>query len=139
MEKRAWKSFIVDGVASPTGVFCHAVSVEVGPGVTYVHTSGITSRNADGVVVGEGDIEAQTRQVLSKLADVLRGVGCSLGDVLKLLVFVTDMNGFDSIHSVRQEFFEAPYPASTMVEVERLVDERLMIEIEAVAVRLAEV
>lgn len=135
MEDRRWSPLVIAGLAPPSGAFSHGVTMGVGSGITCVCTSGITARRSDGSVVGEGDIEAQTRQVLSNLADVLSGAGCTLTDVAKLTVFVTDMNGFESIHRVRREFFSMPYPASTMVEVSRLVDNRLMIEIEAVAVR----
>lgn len=126
---------MVGDVAQPLGAFSHGATVTMSPGTKYVHTSGITSRGEDGAVVGPGDIEAQTRQVLEKLASVLADAGCELGDVLKVTVFVTDMTHFEAIHKVRREFFNPPYPASTMVEVSRLVDPSSMIEIEAIACR----
>lgn len=103
---------------------------------THIHTSGITSRDEDGNVIGEGDIRAQTRQALEKLSEVLAAGGCALSDVIKLTVFVTDISLFDDIHAVRSEYFSEPYPASTMVQITRLVDERSMIEIEAIAHRI---
>lgn len=135
MAKRVWDPILVGDVAQPLGAFSHGATVMMSPRTTYVHTSGITSRDEDGSVVGPGDIEAQTRQVLKKLTTVLADAGCELGDVLKITVFITDMSHFEAIHKVRREFFDPPYPASTMVEVSRLVDPSSMIEIEAIACR----
>ena len=83
--------------------------------------------------VGIGDIEAQTRQVLDNLARVLANVGGRLDDIVKVTVFVTDMAHLDQIHRVRAEYFTPPYPASTLVEVSRLVRPEYLIEIDAVA------
>lgn len=121
-----------DTVASPGGIWSQAILVEEPARTLYV--SGLTSRSADGSVFGEGDIEAQTERVLEALSEVLRVAGGTLDDVVKVTVFVRDINQFDTIHAVRRRFFSEPYPASSMVEVSRLVDPRSLIEIEAVAV-----
>ena len=135
LQPAAWTTLQAGGVAAPTGTFSHGSEVPVSESLTLVYTSGITSRDEDGQVVGEGDIQAQTRQALTKLQAVLASAGCTIGDVLKVTVFVRDIDEFDTIHRVRREFFKPPYPASTMVQIERLVDPRSLIEIEAVAAR----
>ena len=84
-------------------------------------------------MVGEGDVVAQTRQVLENLRDALRTVGADMGDVLKVTVFLTDVNDRAAINPVRQEFFGEARPASTLIEVSALVDPRMLVEIEAVA------
>ena len=57
-----------------------------------------------------------------------------MSDIAKVTVFITDMSTLTDIHAIRAEFFDPPYPASTLVEVSRLVNPEWMIEIEAVAV-----
>lgn len=114
------------------GAFSAAVEVTV-PGRT-IYVSGLTSRNERGEIVGKEDIKAQTETVLENLKTVLESAGATLDDIVKLTVFVVDIEQFDEIHEVRRRYFSEPYPASTMVEVSRLVDPELLIEIEAVAV-----
>jgi 2-iminobutanoate/2-iminopropanoate deaminase len=120
-----------DKVGKPLGVYSQARRVPAGAELIYV--SGMTSRNDAGEVVGVGDIEAQTEQALLNVSSVLEAAGSSLADVVKVTVFIRDMSHFDRIHVVRSRFFEAPYPASTMVQIASLADERSLIEIEAVA------
>jgi 2-iminobutanoate/2-iminopropanoate deaminase len=99
-----------------------------------VYVSGMVSMDASGNVLGEGDIEAQTDQVLMNVRTALQAVGGDLTDIVKVTVFITDMALYDDIHRVRRRYFAPPYPASSMVEVSALIDPRLLIEIEAIAV-----
>ncbi len=115
----------------PLGVFSQAMKVW-GQG-TLVFVSGLTSRAPDGAVIGAGDITLQTETILKNLSAILEEAGGSLGDVVKVGVFIRDMNQFKEIHEVRRRYFKAPYPASTMVEVSRLVSPEHLIEIEATA------
>ena len=71
--------------------------------------------------------------MLDNLARVLASVGGRLDDIVKVTVFVTEMAHLDQIHRVRAEYFTPPYPASTLVEVSRLVRAEYLIEIDAVA------
>ncbi len=98
------------------------------------YVSGQVSMDTEGNVVGEGDVGAQTQKVLENVATVLEAAGGSLDDVVKVTVFITDMGHYDGIHGVRRRFFREPYPASSMVEVSALIDPRLLVEVEAVAV-----
>ena len=99
-----------------------------------LHISGHVSQDPDGNTVGVDDIRAQTRQTLINIQTVLSSVGGEMSDIAKVTVFITDMSTLADIHAVRAEFFDPPYPASTLVEVSRLVNPEWMIEIEAVAV-----
>jgi 2-iminobutanoate/2-iminopropanoate deaminase len=99
-----------------------------------VYVSGQVSMDAEGNVVGEGDIKRQTETVLEHVKTVLEEAGGGMDDVVKVTVFITDMGLYDDIHEVRRRYFDVPYPASSMVEVSALIDPRLLIEIEAVAV-----
>ncbi len=112
-----------------------SAGVEVPAGRT-VYISGQVAMDAEGNVVGEGDIKAQTERVLENVAIVLDEAGGGLEDVVKVTVFITDMGMYDGIHEVRRRYFSEPYLASSMVEVSALIDPRLLVEVEAVAVIL---
>lgn len=110
-----------------------SAGVEAPAGRT-VYISGQVAMDAEGNIVGEGDAKAQTERVLQNVVAVLEAAGGTLDDVVKVTVFITDMGMYDEIHEVRRRFFEEPYPASSMVEVSALIEPRLLVEIEAVAV-----
>ena len=118
-------------LSTPAGIMSHGIKAQAG---NMVFVSGQVSRNGQGEIVGKGDIEAQTRQVLENVKSVLTAGGATMEDVVKVTVFVTDVGDYAAIHKVRGEYFKNDYPASTMVEVAALVNPDLMIEIEAIAV-----
>ncbi len=117
--------------ARPGGHWSPAISMPAG---RMVFISGMTARAADGTVVGEGDIGAQTRRVCERLQAAVEEAGGTLDDIAQVIVYVMDVSDFDTIHAVRREFFTGDPPASTMVQVARLVDSRCLIEISAIAV-----
>jgi 2-iminobutanoate/2-iminopropanoate deaminase len=104
------------------------------PAGRTVYVSGMVSMDAEGNVVGDGDVRLQTERVLENVRAALEAAGGTLRDVVKVTVFIRDMGDYDGIHEVRRRYFEEPYPASSMVEVSALIDPRLLVEIEAVAV-----
>ena len=116
----------------PLGVFSQATKVPMQGTLMFI--SGLTSRAPDGSVIGEGDVRVQTETILNNMARILEEAGGSLANVVKVTVFIRHMEDFDAIHEVRRRYFHPPLPASTMVEVSRLVDPRHLIEIEAIAV-----
>ena len=120
-----------DRLSRPVGVFEQGVRVPAGGHLIFA--SGMTSRARDGSVVGKGDARAQTRKILENLQALLAEAGATLDDVFKVTVYVKDMNDFKAIHDVRREFFMGRLPASTMVEVNRFVDDDMLVEIEAIA------
>ena len=124
-------AFNVPGVVKPFGVFS---SASWQPRGRVLHVSGHVSQNESGETVGKGSMEAQTRQVLENIRNVLAHVGGRMDDVAKVTVFVTEVSEIATIHEVRREFFNEPYPASTLVQVAQLIDPDWLIEIEAVAV-----
>ena len=111
----------------------YSSGVEAPAGRT-IYVSGQVSLDAEGNVVGEGDIGLQTETVLEHVKTVVEEAGGGMEDIVKVTVFITDMGLYDDIHEVRRRYFKEPYPASSMVEVSALLDPRLLIEIEAVAV-----
>lgn len=94
--------------------------------------SGCIGIDSEGNLV-PGDAAAQTRQVLTNLGMVLEAAGATFSDVLKVTVFLTDIEDRARINPVRREFFGDARPASTLVEVSRLAVPGAVVEIEAVA------
>lgn len=96
--------------------------------------SGQAAIDSHGQVVGVGDFDAQAAQAFQNLDRVLRAGGSSLKNVIKVTIYLTNMDYFDQIVELRGRWFTAPYPADTIVEVRSLYSRDAMIEIEAVAV-----
>ena len=84
--------------------------------------------------VGGADVTAQARQVHENLKRCLAAAGATFADVCKVTVFLKDVNDREKVNTVRREYFGASRPASTLVEISRLVRDDLLLEIEAVAV-----
>ncbi len=99
-----------------------------------LYISGQVARDLQGNLVGQGDIEAQTRQVLTNLQNILEEVGGSLTNVAKLTTILTHHGYRETFRKVRPEFFQDPLPANTLIVVESLASPDFMIEIEAIAV-----
>ena len=117
---------------TPSGHFSQAIAVEAKG--TMVFLSGMTARRADGTIAGVGDIEAQTRQVCENLKAAVEAAGGKMDDIVRVDVYVRNMEHFDAIHKVRREYFKAPAPASTMVEICKMTSPDYLIEINAIAV-----
>lgn len=115
----------------PFGVWTPVIACEPGK---MVFISGLTARAPDGSVVGEGDYGAQTKQVCENLKAAVEAAGGTLRDIMSVTVFVVGLAEFSAIHKVRQAYFPAEAPASTMVQVSSLVDPKCLIEINAIAV-----
>ena len=103
------------------------------PGETTLYVSGLTARDAEGTIVGIGDAVAQTRQVLENMKNVLASAGASLDDVVQIRTYVTDITTWDAVEPVWREYWGEVWPASTLVEIRRLFDDRQLIEMEAIA------
>ncbi len=121
-----------DRLAKPNGHFSQATTIEARGKLVFI--SGMTARRSDGSIAGIGDIEAQTRQVCENLKAAAEAAGGSLDDVVRVDVYVRNIEHFPIIHKVRQEYFRPPAPASTMVEVSKMVSPDYLIEISAIAV-----
>jgi 2-iminobutanoate/2-iminopropanoate deaminase len=122
------QEYRVEGLAEPISHFTDAVRAG-----DVLFLSGIVAVDAEGTLVGGDDVVAQARQVFDNMRAVLAAAGCGFEDVVKVTIFLTDIDERPRINPVRQEMFGAARPASTLVEVPRLAVPDARIEIEAVA------
>ena len=99
-----------------------------------VHVSGTTATDASGRLVGAGDAYAQTRQALRNIESALARAGARLAHVVRTRIYVTDITRWQEIGRAHGETFGAVRPATSMVEVRRLIDPEMLVEIEADAV-----
>jgi len=118
---------------SPKGIFeplgwSHAVKVG-----NTIYLAGMVGFDENRKVV-EGGFEAQTIKTFENIKLILEAAGASLKDVVKLTVYVTDMDNIIKFREIRARYFSPPMPASTGVEISRLILPELLVEIEAIAV-----
>jgi 2-iminobutanoate/2-iminopropanoate deaminase len=119
-------------IRQPSGHFSQAMMIEARGRLVFI--SGMTARRADGTIAGIGDIEEQTRQVCENVKAAVEQAGGTMDDICRVDVFVRNMEQIDQIRKVRREYFKAPAPASTMVEVCKMTSPDYLIEMNAIAV-----
>ena len=96
----------------------------------WIHVAGTTAADASGQVLGVGDAYAQTVHALRTVAAALAQAGATMNDVVRTRMFVTDISRWEEYGRAHGEIFRTVLPAATMVEVTRLIDPAMMIEIE---------
>jgi reactive intermediate/imine deaminase len=118
----------VPGLAEPISHYTDAVRAG-----DLLFVSGFVPVDGEGQLVGGDDVVAQTRQVFANLAAVLAAAGATFADVVKVTVYLTDIEDRARINPVRQDIFRDSRPASTLVEVSALATPGAKVEIDAVA------
>jgi enamine deaminase RidA (YjgF/YER057c/UK114 family) len=115
---------------TPTG-YTHVVTPLRG---RLVFIAGQVAADKAGAVIGKGDFKTQAQQVFENLQAAIEAAGGTMADIAKINVYVTDTSQLAAMGEVRQQYFPANPPVSTLVQVVRLAREEYLIEIEAIAV-----
>jgi reactive intermediate/imine deaminase len=127
------KRFLTPATLSPPFGYSHVVEAPAG---TMVYISGQVPLDAEGQLVGEGDFEAQTRQVFENLTRALEAADAAWSDVVKLDYFLRDVGQIAAVRTIRDEYIDTEHPpASTLVEVSGLFRPDVLVEIQATAIR----
>ena len=99
-----------------------------------IEVAGTTAVDAEGQVVGSGDISKQTDYIFNKIRNALNHAGSKMSDVIRTRMYLTDINDWEAVARVHGDIFSDIKPVSTLVEVSGLIDKELLIEIEVSAV-----
>jgi enamine deaminase RidA (YjgF/YER057c/UK114 family) len=110
------------------GIYSHAVRAG-----ELLFIAGQVAKDRDDRIVGHGDIEAQARQVYANLSSILSECGEDLGSIVKMTTLLTDRRDLDGFRRVRDEVFQKPVPANTLMFVAGLAHPDYLIEVEAIA------
>ena len=121
------EEYRVEGLNEPISHYTDAVRFG-----DLLFISGVAPFDADSNLIGSDDAVAQTEQIFVNMAKVLEAAGAGFGDVLKVVVYLTDVDDRSRINAVRQKYFGDARPASTLVEVSALAIPGMRVEIEAV-------
>ena len=120
-----------EGLASPLGPYSYAVKVTDGE---MLFISGCVAVDAAGNTVARGDVAGQVEQIMKIIERVLTHAGGTLRDVVKITNYMIDIAEFPKVAPVRARYLKEPYPASTTVQVSKLIRDDFLIEVEAIAV-----
>ena len=115
------------------GVYTPAKKIDMG-NFYQIYVSGVQAPKNKNHEVVTSDIAEQTKLVFEDIQKILKNAGASLDDVIKAVIYITDMNDFDIISKIRGEYFKNSMPVSTLVEVNRMTRTGAKIEIEVTAI-----
>jgi len=107
------QQIISEKIRQPNGHFSQATVIEARGKLVFI--SGMTSRRPDGTIAGIGDIEAQTKQVCENIKAAVEAAGGTMDDIVRVDVYVRNMEHFEKIHKVRRKYFKAPWKMSPPV------------------------
>ena len=116
------------------GAYSHGIKVDVGDS-EMIFVTGQIAMDEQGNAVAPDDIEKQTEFIFQNIQRILQEGGSSLDDVVKAVIYVTDISKFKDISAIRNKYLEKSKPVSTLVEINKTVKEGCDIEIEVIAVR----
>jgi reactive intermediate/imine deaminase len=123
-------STITPAVAKPVGNYKMATRLDSG---RLVYISGQVAWDADGNIVGKGDIHVQARQVFQNIRHVLQAAGSDMEHLLKITTYLTNIDNFPAVVEARSRVFAGQLPASTLIVVPSLFHPDFLIEVEGIA------
>lgn len=118
-------------ICTPVGPYSHGVIAEGG---RLLFIAGQVAWGPDGKVVGKGDFETQARVVMQNIQRILEEAGASFSNVVKLVNYLKNKDDYPLLKKVRSEFIKENPPVSTLIQVSNLLEDDLLIEVEAIAV-----
>ena len=118
----------VENTYATGGLYSQAVKAN---GLLFI--SGQVALDKEGNLVGKGDITLQTQQVMENLKATLDAAGCTFKDVIRISIFLANLDDRPKFHDVRKRYFEQHLPASTLLVVKSLANKDYLVEVEAVA------
>jgi enamine deaminase RidA (YjgF/YER057c/UK114 family) len=101
---------------------------------SHIHVSGTTAINEQGKLIGLGDPYAQTKQIIKNIELALNMAGAGLENIVRTRIYLTNIDSWKSVGKAHEEFFINIRPATSMIEVSRLISREMLVEIEADAV-----
>ena len=122
------------GFTKILGSYSHGIAVDVGDS-EMIFVTGQIAMDKDGNAVVPDDIVKQTEFVFENIQKILNEAGASLDDVVKTVIYITDMSKFKDISAIRNKYLEKSKPVSTLVEISRTVKDGCDIEIEVIAIK----
>jgi 2-iminobutanoate/2-iminopropanoate deaminase len=122
------------GLPPPRGAYSHAVKLELG-GAVLLFVTGQLALDSENRVLAPGDAAAQAEVIFRLIGEILAAAGLGFADVVRVQTFLTDMADFPRYSAVRNRYFEATRPASTLLEVKGLAHPGCVVEVEVTAAR----
>lgn len=116
------------------GSYSHGLKVDIGDS-EMLFVTGQIAMDKDGNAVAPNDIVKQTKFVFQNIQEILKEGGATLDDVVKAVIYVTDMSKFKDISTVRNKYFSKSKPVSTLVEINKTVKDGCDIEVEVIAIK----
>lgn len=131
MEK---KQITPNGFTPTLGSYSHGLVVPVG-NANMIFLTGQIAMDSNGEAYAPNDAEKQTEFVFQNISKILEASDASIDDVVKVQIFLTNINDFAKVSKIRNKYFEKSKPASTLLEVSKLVKEGCVVEIEVMAIK----
>ena len=125
---RLAKTLNVKGIHGTWNLYSHGVVAN-----NFLFISGQVALDEKGEIVGKNDIELQTEQVMQNLEKILKAANAIFNDIVKIRVNLVNLNDRQKFHKIRRKYFGENLPASTLVQVNSLIDKDLLVEVEAIA------
>ena len=117
----------ISNIHDTWGLYSHAILAN-----GFLFISGQVALDETGAVIGKGDIRLQTKQVMKNLQNILRAADATFADIIKIRIHLLNLDDRAGFHEVRKKYFKENLPVSTLVVVDSLVDQDLLVEVEAI-------